>query len=123
MFALLLVCLFALNRAAIKISDDEIYELTPFGYWLSDCFHSVSAGGIVENINDTHFMIDGIKKSRCHTPHNSTYIKQRIADYYKSIGKPMETGNGILYIIYFVVLCTNIYFVAICTLYCFFVNI
>ena len=91
----LVFLLIGLSNAAIRISDDEIYELTPFGYWLSDCFHGARAGAHIENFDD-HFTVDGVKIPRCHTPHNSTYINERIAQYLKDNGQQNvgETGNG-----------------------------
>ena len=83
MWSLLLLLLSTFTNATIKISDTEIYELTPFGYWLSDCIHHVPSSSNIIN-HDNHFTINGIKQSRCHTPHNSTYIQQQISSHSQS---------------------------------------
>eukprot|EP01083_Nonionella_stella_P285366 971313_1 len=90
MFSVVLL-LFGITNAVIKISDDEIYELTPFGYWSSECFHSIPSGAEVINF-DEHFTVNGRSILRCRRPHNSTYINERINSYLsKTVG---ATGSG-----------------------------
>jgi len=84
--------LFALvswTNAIIKISDDEIYQLTPFGYWHSECVHSVPAASHIENF-DGYFTINGRKQSRCRAVHNSSFIAERISAFTGSDG--LKTG-------------------------------
>eukprot|EP01083_Nonionella_stella_P285368 971315_1 len=90
MFSVVLL-LFGITNAVIKISDDEIYELTPFGYWLSDCIHRVPSASHIVNYND-HFTINNRKISRCKTLHNSSLINERMFEH---TGKDLKaTGNG-----------------------------
>eukprot|EP00483_Globobulimina_turgida_P008103 UN08119 len=90
MFSVVLLLL-SITDAAIRITDDEIYELTPFGYWLSDCFHSVPAGSEIINF-DQHFTVNGHTIPRCKRKHNSTYIKERIASHLDT--RVGATGSG-----------------------------
>ena len=91
---LALLVLIGLSNAVIRISDDESYQITPFGYWLSDCHHSVPSGAEIINFDD-HFTVNGEKVPRCRVPHNSTYIKQRIASKLGlSNDNVAESGNG-----------------------------
>eukprot|EP01083_Nonionella_stella_P314080 1130112_1 len=93
MFMILLL-LVAITNAVIKISDDEIYQLTPFGYWLSDCVHSVPSSSIITNFKH-HFTVNDKHTSRCKVPHNSTYIAERISTFaqqHTSIRQ--DNGNG-----------------------------
>ena len=80
-----------ITYAIIKVSDNEIYQLTPFGYWLSDCIHTVPAASNLINF-DSHFTVNNNKISRCHTAHNYTNITQRI---FEATSKNIsEEGNG-----------------------------